>query len=121
MREQLEQIRQQALSEMLCAEDLAALDAVRVRVLGKKGDLTAVLKLMGKLSAEERPVMGQIANEVRSELESKLEERKEEIHMVTNRDSETPGKTVVRKNDKIGRNDPCPCGSGLKYKKCCGK
>ena len=54
-------------------------------------------------------------------VETKLEERKEEIPMVTNRDSETPGKTVVRKNDKIGRNDPCPCGSGLKYKKCCGK
>ena len=79
MREQLEQIRQQALSEMLAAEDLSALDAVRVRVLGKKGELTAVLKQMGKLSAEERPVMGQIANEVRGELEAKLDERKAQL------------------------------------------
>ena len=79
MREQLEQIRQQALAEMLGAEDLASLDAVRVRVLGKKGELTAVLKQMGKLSAEERPVMGQIANEVRSELEAKLDECKAQL------------------------------------------
>ena len=79
MREQLEQIRQQALAEMLGAEDLASLDAVRVRVLGKKGEQTAVLKQMGKLSAEERPVMGQIANEVRSELEAKLDECKAQL------------------------------------------
>ncbi len=79
MREQLEQIRLQALAEMQSAEDIAALDAVRVRVLGKKGELTAVLKQMGKLSAEERPVMGQAANAVRAELEAKLEERKAEL------------------------------------------
>jgi len=79
MREQLEQIRLQALAEMQEAADIVALDAVRVRVLGKKGELTAVLKQMGKLSAEERPVMGQVANAVRAELETKLEERKTEL------------------------------------------
>jgi len=82
MKEQLEQIRVQALSELQEAADAAALDAVRVRVLGKKGELTAVLKQMGKLSAEERPVMGQIANAVRAELESKLEARKAEIEAI---------------------------------------
>ena len=79
MREQLEKIKQQALVEMQAAQDIAALDAVRVRVLGKKGELTAVLKQMGKLTAEERPVMGQLANTVRAELEAELETRKSEL------------------------------------------
>ncbi|MGN1308060.1 MAG: phenylalanine--tRNA ligase subunit alpha [Faecousia sp.] len=79
MREELERIKQQALEAMHAAQDLAALDAVRVRVLGKKGELTAVLKQMGKLSTEERPVMGQLANTVRAELEAELETRKTEL------------------------------------------
>ena len=79
MREELERIKQQALEAMQAAQDIAALDAVRVRVLGKKGELTAVLKQMGKLSAEERPVMGQLANTVRAELEAELETRKSEL------------------------------------------
>ena len=79
MREELERIKQQALEAMQAAQDIAALDAVRVRVLGKKGELTAVLKPMGKLSAEERPVMGQLANTVRTELEAELEARKTEL------------------------------------------
>ena len=73
MREQLEQIKSSALAEIAAAGDAAALDAVRVRVLGKKGELTAVLKQMGKLSPEERPVMGQIANSVRAEIEQMLD------------------------------------------------
>ena len=79
MRQQLESIKAQALSAIQTASDLAALDAVRVRVLGKKGELTAVLKQMGKLSAEERPIMGQMANAVRAELEAELEQRKAEL------------------------------------------
>ena len=50
------------------------LEDLRVKVLGKKGELTGILKQMGKLSAEERPVIGQLANEVRQELEGKIEE-----------------------------------------------
>jgi len=79
MKEQLEQIRLQALSAMDEAKDAAELDALRVRFLGKKGELTAVLKQMGKLSAEERPIMGQAANAVRAALEEKLEQRKTEL------------------------------------------
>jgi phenylalanyl-tRNA synthetase alpha chain len=56
-----------------------ALEALRVQYLGKKGELTAVLKQMGKLSAEERPVMGQMANEVRTVLEQTLEARRREL------------------------------------------
>ncbi len=73
MKAQLEQIKLQALAALDAAETPAALDELRVKYLGKKGELTAVLKQMGKLSAEERPVMGQIANTVRAEIEEKLE------------------------------------------------
>ena len=76
MKEQLEQIKAKALADLAAAADMSALDAVRVRVLGKKGELTAVLKQMGKLSAEERPVMGQMANAVRAKLEDALEKRR---------------------------------------------
>ena len=80
MKEQLELIKQNALAALEAADSPAALDEQRVKWLGKKGELTAVLKMMGKLSAEERPVMGQLANTVRAEIENKLEERKAEIN-----------------------------------------
>ena len=76
MKEQLELIKQNALTALDAAENTAALEELRVKLLGKKGELTAVLKMMGKLSPEERPVMGQLANSVRAEIEAKLEERK---------------------------------------------
>ena len=80
MKEQLEQLKVQALAALQEVSTPAALDELRVRYLGKKGEVTAVLKQMGSLSAEERPVMGQLANSVRAEIEAKLEERKAEIH-----------------------------------------
>ena len=73
MKEQLAKIRAEALAAFDAAADSAALDALRVQYLGKKGALTAVLKQMGKLSAEERPAMGQLANEVRAALEVAIE------------------------------------------------
>ena len=73
MKEQLAKIRAEALAAFEAAENSAALDALRVQYLGKKGELTAVLKQMGKLSAEERPAMGQLANEVRAALEQAIE------------------------------------------------
>ena len=72
MKEQLEKIRQEALDALSKASDTNELDALRVRFLGKKGELTGVLKTMGKLSAEERPVMGQAANNVRAAIEEKI-------------------------------------------------
>lgn len=71
----LQQIRQQAADALAQAGDLKALDDLRVKYLGKKGELTAILKQMGKLSAEERPKVGQLANEVRSGIEALVEER----------------------------------------------
>lgn len=79
MKQQLEQIRQQAMAALASAASVQELEAVRVRVLGKKGELTAVLKQMGKLSAEERPQMGQLANTVRAAIEQTLEAKKAEL------------------------------------------
>ena len=75
MKEQLAKIRAEALSAFAGAKAAAELDALRVQYLGKKGELTAVLKQMGRLSAEERPIMGQLANDVRAALEKALEEQ----------------------------------------------
>ncbi len=79
MKQQLENIRLEALAALDAAETPAALEELRVKILGKKGDLTAILKQMGKLTPEERPVMGQIANAVRADIEAKLEQRKTAI------------------------------------------
>lgn len=54
-------------------------------------------------------------------VETKLEQRQENIPMTTNKDENGVQKPQTRSGAKVGRNDPCPCGSGLKYKKCCGK
>ena len=74
MKEMLEKLRSESLEAIRQAADLEALDALRVKYLGKKGEMTAILKQMGKLSAEERPVMGQLANAVREEMAAALDE-----------------------------------------------
>ena len=76
MKQQLERIRSEALAALNAAADGQELEALRVRYLGKKGELTAVLKQMGKLSPEERPVMGQVANNVRAAIEETLDQAK---------------------------------------------
>ena len=70
MKEKINIIREAALSAI--SEENADLEQIRIKYLGKKGELTSVLRGMGALSAEERPIIGQIANEVRSEIESAL-------------------------------------------------
>ncbi len=75
MKEQLEKIRQLAEAELAECNAVDALEALRVKYLGKKGELTAILKQMGGLSAEERPVIGQLANEVRKSIEDTLAAR----------------------------------------------
>ena len=74
MRDQLEQIRELAQKDMAGASAMAQLEGLRVKYLGKKCELSAILKQMGRLSPEERPVMGQLANEVRSFIERHLQE-----------------------------------------------
>ena len=79
MKEQLAKIRAEALAAFAGAQDSAQLDALRVPYLGKKGELTAVLKMRRKLAPEARPQRGQLANDVRAALERALEERGREL------------------------------------------
>jgi phenylalanyl-tRNA synthetase alpha chain len=74
VKEQLNNIKIQAEQELSTVSTIQELEGLRVKYLGKKGELTAVLRGMGALSAEERPVIGQLANEVRAYVEGKLEE-----------------------------------------------
>ena len=109
MKEQLEKIRSEALAALNEAKDSAELDALRVRFLGKKGELTAVLKMMGKLSAEERPVMGQAANNVRAAIEEKLEETKTALKaraLDARLDAEAIDVTIPGKPVELGHRHP---------------
>lgn len=79
MKEQLNKIRQTAEEKLAGITELSALEELRIQYLGKKGELTAVLKGMGGLTPEERPLIGQLANEVRSFIENALETKKAEF------------------------------------------
>ena len=79
MKNQLEKIRQSALEAVNSADMMQDIEALRIKCLGKKGELTAILKQMGKLSAEERPAIGQLANEIRGKIEQAIEEKTKEI------------------------------------------
>ena len=79
MKQKLEDIRARAKEQLATLSDLSDLENFRVQVLGKKGELTGILKSMGALSAEERPKMGQLANEVRASIETMLSEKTKEL------------------------------------------
>lgn len=109
MKKLLEDLREKAMDELNRAEDAAALESIRVKYLGKKGELTAILKQMGKLSAEERPIMGQLANDVRSEMEHQLDEKKQEIAakmLDLKLKHEAVDVTMPGKEQKIGHKHP---------------
>jgi len=79
MKAKLEAIRVKAEAELSTFTEQGQLENFRIQVLGKKGELTSILKMMGSLSAEERPVMGQLANEVRAYIEEKITEKSKEL------------------------------------------
>ena len=79
MQEKLLAIKEAAFNEISAAENSGTLEEIRVKYLGKKGELTTILRGMGSLSPEERPVVGKLVNEAKSEVESKLEEAVTEI------------------------------------------
>ncbi len=109
MKAQLEAIRSAALDAIQSAQDAAGLDAVRVQYLGKKGELTAVLKQMGKLSPEERPIMGQVANEVRAALETAIESQSTilaEKALADQLANETLDVTIPGTEVKVGHKHP---------------
>lgn len=79
MKEKLQSLRNRALDELSRLETPKELEEFRVRLLGKKGEVTELLRGMGAVPAEERPQMGQLINQLRSELESALSEREQGI------------------------------------------
>ena len=79
MKDRLEQIRQNALAQIEEAGALEKLNDIRVAFLGKKGELTSIMKSMKEIAPEERPAFGQMVNETRSEIEKKMEEMKTEL------------------------------------------
>ncbi len=109
MKEKLLDIQRSALAAVEKAEDLAALDEVRVRYLGKKGEITAVLRTMGQLPAEERPAFGQAANQVRAAIEDALKTASAQLEkkkLAKRLESETIDVTVPGTAPQFGHAHP---------------
>ncbi len=82
MKEEIAKIKENSLKEISESKDLKTLGDLKVKYLGKKGELTQVLRGMGKLSPEERPVIGSLVNQVRDELNKLVEEKEEELKKI---------------------------------------
>lgn len=109
MKEQLKSIEERAKDELSKIGDVKLLEDFRVRFLGKKGEITSILKQMGKLSPEERPVVGQLANKVRADIEEALNARKAELKSRMEEirlKEESIDVTLPGKSMKIGRAHP---------------
>ena len=109
MREQLNNIKLEAGKKLSEADSLAELESIRLQYLGKKGELTAVLRGMGQLSPEERPQIGQLANEVRSCIEEMLVEKTkslQEKERQTRLEKEAIDVTIPGRRRFIGKNQP---------------
>ncbi len=76
MKELMQSLREASIKAINESDNPESIEALRVKYLGKKGELTAILRQMGKLTPEERPVMGQLANQLRAEIEEAIELRK---------------------------------------------
>ena len=109
MKEKLQKIKEEAMNRIAASDDLTKLNDVRVAVLGKKGELTAVLKSMKDVLPEERPAFGQLVNEVRSEIEDKLENAKKALEakeLELRLQNEVIDVTLPAKKNKVGHRHP---------------
>ena len=109
MKELMQKLRESSVKEILDCDSAERLEAMRVRYLGKKGELTAILRQMGSLSAEERPAMGQLANQLRSEIEEAIDKRREELSsamMDLKLESEAVDVTLPGKDIRMGHKHP---------------
>lgn len=107
MKEQLLKLKEAALEEIKAVSAIDELDSIKVKYSGKKGELTKLLKGMGKLSAEERPVMGKVANEVRELIETKINEKRtalKKIEQEAKLQSEVIDVTMPGKVFNVGKN-----------------
>ena len=109
MKELMQGLRDSSIKAILEADDIELLESLRVKYLGKKGELTGILRQMGKLSAEERPVMGQLANQLRGDIEAAIEQRKAELGsklMELKLESETVDVTLPSETSTLGHKHP---------------
>ena len=109
MKDKLQEITKRAMEQIEAADEMTALNDVRVAMLGKKGELTAVLKSMKDVKPEDRPAVGQLVNETRSAIEEKLAEAKERLEgaeMELRLKSEVIDVTLPAKKAKIGHLHP---------------
>lgn len=109
MREMMEKLREASIEAILAAADVESLEAIRVKYLGKKGELTGVLRQMGSLSAEERPIMGQLANKLREDIESAIDGRKTELSeklLEAKLAAEAVDVTMPEKDVRLGHKHP---------------
>ena len=109
MKEKLQGILQTAKEQLAAAKDSRALDEARVKFLGKKGELTALLKGMKDVAAEERPVVGQLINDVRAEIETIIDKQKkliEQAALEKRLEAETIDVTLPGEDVVIGKKHP---------------
>ncbi len=109
MKDQLLSMKEKAGNALSGAKTLQDLEDIRINLLGKKGELTAILRGMGGLSAEERPVIGQLANDVRAFIEGKIEEQKKALLSAARTEqlkSETLDVTMAGKKPILGKTHP---------------
>ncbi len=109
MQEKLMSIKESAFNELTNADSSSKLEEIRVKYLGKKGELTTILRSMGGLSKEERPVVGKLVNEVKKEVEDKIEEKLNIIKEKEKNDklaSEIIDISMPGKKNMIGKRHP---------------
>lgn len=110
MKEQLEKIKEEALKQIEASQALEKLNDIRIAYLGKKGELTTVLKSMKDVSPEDRPKVGQMVNDVRALIEAKLEETKSmmaEKARAEQMKHEVIDVTLPAKKSNLGHSHPC--------------
>ena len=109
MKEMMEKLREASIRAILESEDVDSLEALRVKYLGKKGELTGILRQMGRLSAEERPVMGQLANQLRADIEAAIDARKQVLSsamMEKKLEAEAVDVTLPAAETRLGHKHP---------------
>ncbi|MBC6004305.1 Phenylalanine--tRNA ligase alpha subunit [uncultured Clostridium sp.] len=109
MQEKLLNLQETALSEIKDMQSIEQVESLRVKYLGKKGEITAILKEMGKLSAEERPVIGKVANEVREAINDAISAKKEELKNIEKQRKlaeEVLDVTMPAKEFRVGKKHP---------------
>ncbi len=109
MQEKLLNLQTVALEEVNKCLDIQEVENLRIKYLGKKGEITSILKEMGKLSQEERPVIGKVANEVREAIEGSISSKKDELKTIEKNKKlleEVIDVTMPSKEIKVGRLHP---------------